>query len=489
MIAEFQFGEWLPDAADYKNPGLEVCENVIPKPDGYSPARAAEPTGDSVTGTVIGVYPYSRLGGVKGIVVATTDDLYIILNGTTTASGLSLGASSDDRFVFSQFNSLLYATCKGIGTYNLSDIETDLTFSASTGSPPTANAMGRVGDFLVMGDMIDINASNRPSALRWSRFNDPGGTWGAEIAYQSGSIDLGPEQGRVMHISGRDYGLIFQEYGISRITYTGGKTVFAKELFEKNRGTPAPHSVVRIGRMAYFMSHDGFFVTDGAQVTSISRGRIWEWVRGIVNTSFAQYVQGAVDWPNRCIVWTIPTGDAGDMTHQLYFNWESGRWSVVERDVDFVFSSGRSAETLESLAVDHPDLDAMTVSLDSPLWDKGERALQGLLNGEVQSLEGSPLLALFESGSFQPETGKRAFVRAVTPLIQNDTFNTTVSIGTRDQMTSTPIFSDNTTIGPLGYAAVNADGRYHRVRVSIPTASEWSDASGFQVEFEVSGAY
>lgn len=489
MIAEFQFGEWLPDVADYKNPGLEVCENVIPKPDGYLPARNTEPTGDSVTGTVIGVYPYSRLGGVRGLAVATTTDLFTILGGTTTASGLGFTATSDDRFSFCQFNGFLYASCKGVGTYSLGDVEADLTFAAAAGSPPTANAMGRVGDFLLMGDINDIDASDRPSAVRWSRYNDPGGTWGAEIAYQSGSVNLGAEQGRVMHISGRDYGLIFQEFGISRITYTGGKTVFAKELFEKNRGTPAPHSVVRIGRVAYFLSHDGFFMTDGAQVTPISRGRIWEWLQGFINTSFAQYVQGAVDWPHRCIVWTIPTGDDGGATHQLYFNWESGRWSVVERAVDFVFSSGRSSETLESLAVDYPDIDAMDVSLDSPLFRESGRALQGMRGGSVYNLEGSPLRAVFEGGSFQPEVGKRTFVRAVTPLIESDSTNTTINIGTREQMTSTPIYTDKQVIGPLGYAAVNADGRYHRVSITIPSGSEWSEASGYQVEFEVSGAY
>lgn len=489
MIAEFPFGDWLPDAADYKNPGLEVCENVIPKPDGYNPARAAQATGDSVTGTVIGVHSYRRADGVRGLAVATTADLYTIVGGTTTASGLSLSVSDELRFTFAQFNGLLYASCKGVGTYNLSDIETDLTFSASTGTPPSANAMGRVGDFLVMGDLTDIDASNRPSAIRWSRFNDPGGTWGAEITYQSGSVDLGPEQGKVMHISGRNYGLIFQEYGISRITYTGSKAVFAKELFEKSRGTPAPHSVVRVGPLAYFLSHDGFFVTDGARVDSISRGRIWEWFLGKVNTSYSKYVQGAVDWPNRCIVWTFPGGDDSTMTHQLYYNWESQRWTPVVRNLDYVFSSGRSAETLETLAVTYPDIDAMSVSLDSALFRQSGRALRGMLSGAVYDLEGSTLAATFEGGAFQPATGKRTFIRAVTPLIENDSVNTTVSIGTRDQMTTTPIYTDAVTIGPLGFAGVNADGRYHRVSVGVPAGAEWGDASGYQVEFEVSGAY
>lgn len=489
MMRDFAFGEWLPDVTDLKNPGLEVCQNVVPRPDGYDPARASQATGDSVSGTVLGVYPYTRIDGVKGLVVATTTDLYTVIGGTTTASSLSLSVSSDARFVFAQYDDAIYASSQGVGTYSLADVETDTTFSTASGSPPSANAMGRVSDFLFMGDMTDIDAATAPTRIRWSRYNDPGGTWGSDIAYQSGAIDLGYDQGRVMHISGRDFGIVFQEFGISRLTYTGGTTVFAKELFERSRGTLAPQSVVRVGPLAYFLSHDGFFVTDGSRVDSISRGRVWDWFKANANSTYTAGVQGDVDWPSRCIVWTFAAGDDDTKTHQMYFNWESGRWSVVERALDFVFASGRSAETLEQVGVRYPDLDAMTVSLDSPLFRASGRSLRGMKDGAVYDLEGATLAAKFESGSFQTASGRRTFIRSITPLVENDDLSTTVAVGAKEQMTTTPIFTGDTAIGPLGYAGLNADGRYFRTRVTIPSGSEWRGAWGFGVDYSVSGVY
>jgi hypothetical protein len=89
----------------------------------------------------------------------------------------------------------------------------------------------------------------------------------------------------------------------------------------------------------------------------------------------------------------------------------------------------------------------------------------------------------------QPAPGRRTFIRAVTPLIENDELSTTVSIGTREQMTSTPTQTAEVAIGGLGYAGVNSDGRYHRVNISVPAGDEWRNASGYQVDFSVSGVY
>lgn len=488
-MMEVRFGDWLPELSDYKNPGLEVCENAIPRPDGYQPARAAVGVGESVSGTIIGAMGYTRSSGVQGVCVATTSDIYTIINNTVTASGLGLSLSSADRVVFEQFGPSIYATSKRVGTYSLLDIEADYTFAAGTGSPPTADAMGRISDFLVMGSVIDLDGVDRPSRIRWSRFNDPDSDWSTDIAYQSGAVTLGVEQGNVTHISGGDFGLVFQERGISRLTYTGGASVFGRELFEKNRGSQAPDSVVRIGPLAYFLSHDGFFVTDGSSVQSISRGRIWTWFKDNVNAALVSRTQGGVDWANRCVVWSFPASSGEEKTHQLYFNWESNRWSVVARQLDYIVVSGRSAETLESVAVTYPDIDVMSLSLDSPLFRESGRALMGFSGNELSTLDGAALKVCFETGDFQPIVGRRAFVDTVTPLIENADANTTVSLGSRDQMISTITYTPEQAIGGIGYAPFNVDGRYNRVRVCVPAGSDWSNAYGFQVTARASGMY
>jgi hypothetical protein len=41
-------------------------------------------------------------------------------------------------------------------------------------------------------------------------------------------------------------------------------------------------------------------------------------------------------------------------------------------------------------------------------------------------------------------------------------------------------------LGPVGFAPFNFDCRYGRVRITVPAGVNWSDAYGFQVEFDVS---
>ena len=489
MITDYAFGDWLPDVVDYKNPGLEECANVIPAPSGYSPVLSLIGRGASVTGTVIGAQGFEQPSGGRIICVATTTDIFVIVNDVVTASTLGLSLSGEDHYTFQQFGSSVYATAKNGGTYYLPNVALDTAFVAALGTPPKANAMGRLGDFLLMGNLIDIDVSEAVYRVRWSQFNNPAGTWGTDIATQAGAVDLHKDQGEVVAIAGGDFALVFQKYGISRMTYTGGSAVFAKDLFESDRGCSAPESVVRVGSLVYFLSHDGFFVTNGSEVTSISRGKIWAWFSDTANPSRMFDVQGAVDWANRCIVWVFSDKNGTELNRQVYYNWETSRWTYAEQDMDYIILSDRDGATLESIATDYPDIDLMDISLDSPLFKAEGRAMLAIVGGEISEFTGATLEARFELGSIQPATGRRTYVSTVTPLIEDDAQSSLVTIGTRDLMTTSPVYSTPVPLGPLGFAAVASDGRYHRIKVQIPSGSAWKDAYGVQVDYSISGKF
>lgn len=490
MIKEFTLGEWLPEQSDYGNPGLEVCKNVIPSPSGYNPAYALETTAATVSGTVLGAIGLERSDGTSVVCAGTTSDLYVIVGGTANASSLSLSLSNGDWISFAQFDAKVYASTKNGDTWVLDDIETDTTFAAASGTPPEANALGRVGEFLVAGNLQDIGAEgDQPYRVRWSQFNNPDGTWGTDVATQSDFQDLDAQQGPVTAISGGTFGLIFQKFGISRMDYIGGSSVFRFELYEKNRGAASGHSVVRVGDQAYFLSFDGFFVTDGASTQSISRGRVWEWFLENANQSYIQDVVGTVDWQNRCVVWAFAGDSARAFTDQLRFNWETGRWSHIEQAVDFPVTAAKDGLSLEQVAAIYSNLDTMTISLDSPVFQPAGRTIKAFSGGALSTFTGASLMATFESGSMQPQKGRRSFVRGVTPLIANESENTICTIGYRDTMTKSYTVSPASAVGTIGYAPFNVDGRYFRVGMEVPAATTWSDAYGYQVEFNASGAY
>ena len=169
MIQDFPLGEWLPDLADYKNPGVVVCDGCYPSSGGYSPFLGPVSTAVSVTGEVRGARRFERYDGTVVSVVGTDSDLFVIVGATVTASGLALSLGADVIWQFEQFNKQVWAFAYGQTPQYLTDIDTDTTFSAHPGTSPKAASVGRVGDFIVTANMQDIDASVQPYRVRWSQ--------------------------------------------------------------------------------------------------------------------------------------------------------------------------------------------------------------------------------------------------------------------------------------------------------------------------------
>lgn len=483
-MIEFRFGPWLPDATDYSNPGLEVCKNALPGPGGYQPALGPSASIADVGDPVLSAKGFERKSGARITVCATAGDLHVIVGGTVTDSGLTLALTAPP--VFEQFGSSVWATEKDGGTWVLADVETDTTFVAVANIMPSARALWRVGDFLFAGNLTDTDTTDQPYRIRWSPFNNPGGDWETDIGTQSDAVDMPFEYGAVMGGSGWGFGVILQRAAISRISYTGGAGAFSKEIVDRQRGCASSASIVSVGDRVFFLSDDGFFYTDGGPAQSISRGRVWNWFQANVGQTFLEQVKGAVDWPNRCVVWTLPNED-GAIFGRLYFNWETDQWSYVEGLVDCLFASGKEGLTLEQVAALYPNLDTMTISLDSPLFRAQGRLLAAFVDGNQVTLTGDTLAMEMETGEFQVMPGQRCYVTEVMPLITNPDDSTVVELRGLVVQNQTYIESGETATGPLGFAPFNFDARYYRVRLAVPAGTLWSDAFGFQITATVSG--
>lgn len=482
-----EFGPLQPDTPDFTNPGLVEADNVYPIPGGYGPFESPAPTDLTVTGTVIGAKRFDKSDGSRLICVATTSDLYVLDDTSSTASALSLSLASTDRFSFEQFGPAVFATTKSGDTYYLTDIDSDTTFSASPGAPPNANAMARVSDFLMMGDVEDIDSTDQPYRVRWSQFNNPQGDWTSDIATQADYVDMPTRLGPVTGIAGGEFGLIFQTYGVSRIQYTGTKTVFSKEVIDEKRGCASPHSIVQIGPLAYYLAFDGFCRTDGSSVEVISTGEIWDWFQATSDNNSLGKVVGVTHWQKKCIVWAFQTSENSVYSRQVIYNWEQDRWSTASQEVDYLVEGTSDGLTLEQLAAEYPNLDTVPFSLDSNQFKAIGRVFSGIVSGTLNDFLGTNLEATFITGDRQLVPGKRTFVDQITPHVENSSSNTQVSIGTRETLGGTITYSATETEGPLGFVPVAADGRYVRIKMTIPAGALWDKATGFQVSGWESG--
>src|SRR5436853_306708 len=116
-------------------------------------------------------------------------------------------------------------------------------FSASTA--PVA------GRFIVLSGLL-----SNPYRVQWSGLNDV--TQWTPGVNSSDFQDL-PDGGIVRGVAGGEYGNIFQDGAIRRMTFAPGSPfVFQIERIAEDRGLYAPYSLIRSGDRIFFLSADGF---------------------------------------------------------------------------------------------------------------------------------------------------------------------------------------------------------------------------------------
>lgn len=487
-ITEFPLGEWTPDLADYKNAGLTVCDGCYPSAGGYGPFLAPNGSGINISGDVRGAMRFLRANGQVVVVVGTDGDLHTIIGGIAAASGLSLSLGSNVYWTFERYGSQVWAFAYGQTPHYIDDIELGSTFTPHPGVAPKAASGNRVSDFIVTGNMVDIDDSVQPYRIRWSKFNDPAGDYGTDIATQSGYVDMPQAFGPVIGVFGGRSNVVLQKYGVSRLAYTGGASAFAKEVIEEESGCVSRNSVCTVGSRVYYLGSSGFMVTDGSSVASISAGRVFEWFMKNADPSSLEFVQGAVNWHDSSVVWSFTGAGSVGYTRQIIYSWEHDRWSTASIPVDWMLETNQTGLSLEQVAAIYTDLDAMTASLDSPEFKAADRSFAAFIDGEYSPMTGNAVEAVWETGEIQPKTGYRVSTREVRPLVENQNTNATIAIGSREVFKGDTIsWTDKVAVGAAGFAPVIKDGRYLRAQLTIPAAAVWDKAIGIQVDYIPTG--
>ena len=256
-----------------------------------------------------------------------------------------------------------------------------------------------------------------PNRVQWSAIGNaqswPTPLTNAAIAAQSGYQDNDADLGRVMAIAGYPlYCLIFQKSGIQLAQYVGGNVVFSFGAYERKRGLVARGAMVQVSKNCYFLAEDGFFVTDGANVTPIGTASdnsagIDNWFWANVNKSALAAISSGYDATLRCVMWAIPTGASTVPTVLLIYNPMSGKWTKAAATCQWIWS----------------DTD-------------GTRHKVGLLSQPApsdayyQSLTGTPLQGYLETCDTVPADGSTMYTIGAVPNI-DCTDTPLIMIGTR----------------------------------------------------------
>jgi len=493
---EVPLGEFLPAFPKQNNPGCVVANNCVPAEGGYAPffapterattvTRSGGGTDSTFLGPVRGANLFFRNDGSPLIVGGAEDTLFARAGSAATETAVTASVVDGEYWDFAQFNDFIFATSIANDPYYLTDVDTDVTWSALPGSPPKARYCERFADFLMLGYI-----SGAPTRIQWSSFNSPATTWAADRLTQAGYADLDPRFGPITALVGGRYPMVFQERGISLVQYVGPPTVWRVSVVSEDRGCIAPFSVATIGSQTYFLSQDGFYMTNGSEFAPIGSQKVNKWFFGEVDNSDISRTQAAVDWANRSIVWAFRSVGSEAYDRLLIYSWEQGRFSTATVTSDWLVGSRLDATSLEDLDALFATLEDVTPSMDSEVWLAGDRVLGCFSSsgGEAtyNTFNGDALQADWELGAFQPSPGSRAFISEAQAVVDASDWTMQVAAISADNQRAETVSAFGAP-GVNGAIPLRADGKEMRLAARMPSAAVWTRAQAVQLTYRGSG--
>lgn len=413
--------------------------------------------------------------GVDNFTIGVDTTAYTAYSSAGTAQKATIYApGTQGRWRFSQYGYNAYAV-NGIDPMQKFDLASGTNWVASGGSPPIANYIATVKDFLMLG-----NIGATPQRLQWSPINSPEGTWGSIAATQADFQDL-PDGGNITGVVGGEVGVVLQEDAVRRTTYEGSPIVFRIDKIGNNIGCSIPNSVASLLDLAFFCHKSGFYMLQGGQTfTPIGRGKVDITFWKEFDETNLDRCSAAIDPVRSLYIFNYPaSGSGGTPNRQLIYNWATNKWSHANVTNELIFSGvSQQSYTLEQLDP-FGTLETLPYSLDSSFWSGAVSLLLYAFDTTHKSgsFSGANLAATIDTAEVNPGGGKRTVVRSCRPLADG---TPQIQVGTREtQQASTSVnFSAATSVTASGLAPLYQSGRYVRFRMTQPAGATWNNAMG-----------
>lgn len=469
-----QLTEWLPDQPDNAG-GVNDAVNVIPSTIGYQPFPNAVDFSGAASESLNSVF-VAKWDTEIAIFAGSASKLFKF-NATTEAmedKSKVGGYSGSNTWRFTQFGKTVIAS-------NGTEILQYWTMGTSTGfldiaTSPTAKALTVVRDFVVTGN---VNTGTLGSAtVQFSDINDET-SWTPSATSQAGSQVIA-DGGNIQAITGGEFGLVFLERSISRMSYVGTPFVFQFDTISRGLGCIEGGSVCQYGNLSFFLSDDGFYTCDGNVVSPIGNSKIDHWFFEDVDLAQITSMSSSINPSATIAVWNYANVGGGRTI--LVYNWLLGKWSRVNTLSTVVGNIATVGTTLEGLAtLGYTDIDAMPASLDSRLWVGGKFLFAGATGTKVSTFTGSAYNS--EIITTDLEEGYNSVINLIRPQIDNGSAD--ISVASRRELDDAIVFSATSTTSSEGRANARSAGRYHRIKIQ-PTGN-WTDCMAVDVDFKPQG--
>lgn len=458
----YPIGEWLPDQPG----GVSIARNVYAIANGYAPVKSPQAVTAALDKPYNGAGAFVDSTGTSTMIAATPTALWKY-SGTAWVEISGLNPSQPAHFAQFGDNVLMSIGTGGpIQSYSM----TGGTVTTPTDAPHAID-VAQVRDFVM--------AITTDNAVQWCQFNNSGvWTTGANEADKQPSL-----WGQLKRVIGGEYGILLTDRSVLRATYVGVVSgldiVWQFDEISLEVGCMAAGSVCNVGRLVFFLSERGFQRCDGQTVEPIADEKFNRWFFGKFSRADIANIWSAIDPRNSLVLWAMP-GTPGTI---IAYNWVLNRATYFEMDVAGLFSGYTSGIALDALDAVYGNLDAMTISLDSPALQGGNPLLLIADSSNVlNALTGSNLEATIQLDSIEPSPGRRSRIREVR--LVTDATQASATIDARMRVGDAESIRSASSMRSNGKMPIRANGRYNDVAVTIPAATDWTYIQGCELEFE-----
>jgi len=340
------FGEWLPDQPSIIQ-AVSDAVNCYPVASGYAPIPNIEPYPNDETQaseTLLTCFG-GKYGGQNVLFAASASKLYKFDTSNNSYTDVSkAGGYSALAWDVTQFGAVVIAA-DGNAKLQAYDLGSSTAFADLAADAPIAKFVTVVRDFVVAA-----NVAGEESKVYWSDINNET-VWTPSLAAQADAQVL-PDGGDITGIAGGEYGLIFLEKAIYRMTYAGSPFFFQFDAISRSLGCIANGSIAQLSGITYFLADDGFYACNGQTVTPIGAEKVDRWFFENVSISkVTNEMSATVDPVRSLIIWVVPTAAGNKL---LIYSQKLNRWSYSTIDVksiSYVVTSSASLEALDKLSI------------------------------------------------------------------------------------------------------------------------------------------
>jgi len=337
------FKDWLPDQPSVLE-AVSEANNVIPLAVGYGPFRSAVNYSQAASENLTNAFA-TKVDNDVTVFAGSLTKLYKL-----DSSNLSLNDVSKTipgtytgtyRWQFLQFGNYALAA-NGSDKIQYYDVNSSTYFADLAAAAPIAKYITAVRDFVVGAN---ISGGTYPTRVQWSDINDPT-DWTSGAGSQADYQDI-PDGGDITGIVGGEFGIVFLEKSIVRMSYIGSPLFFQFDTISRNIGCIEGGSIAQYGGIAYFLSDDGFYSCDGQNIIGIGAEKVDRYFYSNANIGDIDSISAAVDPERNLVIWNY-TNISGSRSLIIY-NYETKKWCEADTEVDYLSTLATSGTSLDAI--------------------------------------------------------------------------------------------------------------------------------------------